>query len=288
MKKLSIFVFWICILLTVLLGCTASRGMSIRERILNAAWHQKETKKDKAISSLEQTFNLWIGHHISGVIRRMGPATQITDDQAGGQIYIWVQHHQKTVRQPYTINPPKQETPICKKTITSGEMRWNPLFNRLEYESETKTTYPEKSFSDRLLEMQTRTKYRKETVTTTGRMMLYTRADGTIYHWLIITPNNHYSYNNRRNAKKDVHHYNNQSLSEEEKGQYPDDIRKYDMTIYLFPNDVNAYFNRGIAKYKLGLTHEAEQDLRTALRLATQQDKVNLKNRIEKSLRALQ
>ena len=37
-----------------------------------------------------------------------------------------------------------------RKTITSGEMRWNPIFNRLEYESETKTTYGEKSFRIRI------------------------------------------------------------------------------------------------------------------------------------------
>ena len=75
----------------------------MRERMLNAVWHQKETKKDKAIRSLEQTLNLWIGPHISGIIRRMSPATQITDDEAGGRIYIWVHHHQRTVLQPYTV-----------------------------------------------------------------------------------------------------------------------------------------------------------------------------------------
>jgi hypothetical protein len=268
MKELHVSSFFACILLLGLSGCT-----------MPTALNQNKPNTD--------FMDTWIGHHISGVIRRMGPATQITEDQAGGRIYIWVQHHQKTVRQPYTIDPPKQQTPISKKTITSGEMRWNPLFNRLEYESETKTTYPEKSFSDRLLEMQTRTKYRKETVTTTGRMMLYTRADGTIYHWLIITPNNHYAYD-PGNAKKDTHGYNNRSLTQEEKRQYIDDIRKYDSTIYLFPDDAMAYCKRAYAKYKLGQTNEAKQDLHRALWLATQQDKVKLKNSIEETLRDLQ
>lgn len=297
MKKLSVFVFWICILLTVLSGCTASRGTSMRERILNAAWHQKETRKDKAIGSLERTFDLWIGRHISGCIQRLGPATQITDDGSGGRIYIWVEHHQRTFHNPYFVVPPQQHTSnhshtlnVPQGTRTRGTMRWEPLLKRWEYESETKpTSLPYISRTVREVDRtQPQLRFKKETKNYIGRLMFYTRDDGTIYHWLIITPNNRYSYNNRRNAKKDAHHYNNRSLTEEEKGQYPDDIRKYDMTIYLFPNDANAYFNRGIAKHKLGLIREAEQDLRTALRLATQQDKVNLKNSIEKSLRDLQ
>ena len=269
MKELHFSSFFVCILLLGLSGCT-----------MPTALNQNKVNTD--------FMDIWIGRHISGVIGRRGPATQITDDEAGGRIYIWVEHHQKTVRQPYTIDPPKQQTPTSKQTATSGEMRWNPLFNRWEYESETKTTYPEKSFSDRLLEMQTRTKYRKETVTTTGRVMFYTRADGTIYHWLIITPNNNHYASKPGNVKKDTHSYSNRSFTKEEKRQYSDEIRKYNSTIYLFPDDAKAYFNRGIAKYELGLTREAKQDLRTALRLATQQGKVKLKNNIEKTLRDLQ
>lgn len=308
----------------------------MRERILNAGWHQKEARKDKAISSLEQTLNLWIGHHISGCIQRLGPATQITDDGSGGRIYIWVEHHQRTVHNPYFVVPPQQHTSnhshtlnVPQETTTRGTMRWDPLFERWEYESETKPTsrIPDISRTVReadRTEPRPQLRFRKETKSYIGRVMFYTRSDGKIYHWLIITPNTHYAYNNRENTQKDASDYNHQKHAKEEKNQnlvdkfknyeitlpllpkdmhddknrentkegenqnLVDEIRKYDMTIYLFPNDANAYFNRGIAKHKLGLPREAEQDLRTALRLATQQDKVNFKNSIEKSLRDLQ
>ena len=300
MKKLSVFVFLVCILLPGLSGCTTSRRMSMRERILNAAWQQKETKKDKEIRSLEQTFNFWIGHHISGCIQRLGPATQITDDEAGGRIYIWVEHHQKTDHNPYFVVPPKQHTSnhshtlnVPRETTTRGTLRWNPLFERLEYESETKPTHRIPDISRTVTEAdrtQPQPQLRVKTVTknSTYRVMFYTRSDGTIYHWLITTPNNHYGYNNRENAKDDAHNYNNRSLIKEEKKQDLDEIKRYDSIIYLFPDDAKAYFNRGIVKYKLGLTREGKLDLRTALRLTTQQGNVKLKNSIEETLRDLQ
>ena len=295
-KKLSVFVFLIYILLTGLSGCTTSHRVSMRERILNSAWHRKETKKNKEIRSLEQTLNLWIGHHISRCIQRLGPATQITDDGAGGRIYVWVEHHQRTFHNPYFVVPPKQHTSnhshtlnVPQETTTRGTMRWDPLFERWEYESETKPTSRLPDISRTVREAdrtEPQLRFKKVTENYTGRVMFYTREDGTIYHWLIITPNNHYAYNNRGNAKGDVHDYN-RSLTKEEKRQYLDRIRKYDSTIYLFPDDAKAYFNRGKAKHKLGLTREAELDLRTALRLATQQGYVRLKNSIEEALRDL-
>lgn len=302
MKKLSVFVFWICILLIVLSGCTASRGMSMRERVLNAAWHQKETKKDKAISSLERTFNLWVGHHISGIIRRMGPATQIADDGAGGRIYIWIEHHQRTVHTPYFVVPPKQHTSnhnhtlnVPQETTTRGTMRWDPIFGRWEYESETKPTSQIPDISRTVKEAdrtqpQPQLRFKTETKNDTAHIMFYARADGTIYHWLFITPNNRtYRHNNRKNTKKYASNYNSQKYAKEGENQtLIGEIRKYDSTIYLFPDDAKAYFNRGIAKYKLGRTNEAKQDLHRALWLATQQDKVKLKSSIEDTLRDLQ
>ena len=300
MKKLNFFVFLVCILLTGLSGCTTSRGMSMRERVLNAAWHQKETKKDEAIRSLEQTLNLWIGHHISKCIQRLGPATQITDDEAGGQIYIWVEHHQRTVHNPYFVVPPKQHMSnhshtlnVPQETKTRGTIRWNHLFERWEYESETKPTYriPDISRTVReadKTEPQPQLRFKKVTESYTSRVMFYTRSNGMIYHWLIITPNNHHAYNNREDAKDNADDYNNRNLSKEEKKQDFDEIRKYDSIIYLFPDDAKAYFNRGKAKHKLGLIREAELDLHTALRLATQKGNVRLKNSIEETLRDLQ
>ena len=272
----------------------------MRESMLNAAWHQKATKKDKAVRSLEQTLNLWIGHHISECIQRLGPATQITDDGAGGRIYIWVEHHQRIDHKPYFVVPPKQHESnhshtlnVPQETTTRGTIRWDPLFERWEYESETKPTFQIPDISRTVREAdktepQPQLRFKKVTENYTGRVMFYTRFDGTIYHWLIITPNNnHYAYNNQGNATDDAHDYN-RSLIKEEKSQYLDKIRKYDSTIYLFPDDAKAYFNRGKAKHKLGLIHEAELDLQTALRLATQQGNVKLKNNIKEILRDLQ
>ena len=268
--------------------------------MLNAAWHQKETKKDEAIRSLEQTLNLWIGHHISECIQRLGPATQITDDGAEGRIYIWVEHHQRTVHNPYFVVPPKQYMThhshtlnVRQETTTRGTIRWDPLFEQWEYELETRPTHRIPDISRTVTEAdrtepQPQLRFKTVTENYTSRVMFYTRSDGTIYHWLIITPNNHHAYNNRKNAKDNAHDYNNRSLNKEEKKQDFDKIRRYDSTIYLFPDDAKAYFNRGITKYKLGLIREGKLDLQTALRFATQQGKVKLKNSIEETLRDLQ
>lgn len=304
MKKLSIFVFLVCILLPGLSGCTTSRRVSVRERMLNAAWQQKETKKDKVIRSLEQTLNSWVGRHISRGIQRLGPATQITGDEAGGRIYIWTEHSQKTTHKPYVTMKTQQSAPTPsiaiteepRETTTRGTMRWNSLFKWWEYEYETKPTHRIPNISRTIMEadnsvqrLQPQLRLEKEVITTTRHIMFYTRSDGTIYHWLVITPsNNHYAYNGEKNAKDDAHDYKNRRLTKEEKSQYLDKIRKYNVTISLFPGDANAYFNRGIVKYKLGLTSEGKLDLRTALRLATQQGKVKLKNTIEETLRNLQ
>ena len=39
--------------------------------------------------STNEIMNSWMGSHISQVIQSWGPPTQITDDGAGGKIYIW-------------------------------------------------------------------------------------------------------------------------------------------------------------------------------------------------------
>ena len=337
MKKLYLSSFSICILFLGLLGCT-----------MPGVLNQNRPNTD--------FMDRWIGHHISGIIRRVGPATQITEDGAGGRIYIWVEHHQRTVHNPYFVVPPKQHTSNHNHTLngpqettTRGTMRWDPIFGRWEYESKTKPTprIPDISRTVReadRTEPQPQLRFKKVTENYTGRVMFYTRSDGKIYHWLIITPNTHYAYSNWKNTQKDVSDYNHQkhaksdynhqkhaksdynhqkhakkeknqnlvdkfknyeitlpllpkdthdaknreNTKEGENQNLVDEIRKYDSMIYLFPDDANAYFNRGIAKYKLGQISEAKQDLHRALWLATQQDKVNLKNSIEKTLRYLQ
>ena len=67
-------------------------------------------------------------------------------------------------------------------------------------------------------------------------------------------------------------------------GRYAAAIVDYDNAIRLEPNDADAYYDRGLAKEKLGQTSEAEQDWRTALKLATQAGNVKLKNKIESVL----
>ena len=169
MKKLRAFVVLACVLLLGLSGCVTPRKMSSRYDTLNAigqkneakgAKHAKEVKQEPTI---EQILNSWKGHHISDFIRKKGPATQISPDGVGGQVYVWVETYQRSVPQIY---PSQQST-------THGTTRWNPLFRQWEHESETR---PSGSLLSRL---------GFETQTYTCRIMFYTRPDGTIYHWLI-------------------------------------------------------------------------------------------------------
>ena len=274
MKKLFFFLFPVLILLLGLSGC----AMSMEEQ--------------RALESLEKDLDSLIGHHISFCIRKMGPPNQTTDDGAGGHIYIWEEYSQRVISKPYMVESPRQPTKTPSvttptvQTKTRGKMRWDPVFERWEFESETESTSSRRSISDIVREAdnsvpQRQLRFRYETRTSTGRIMFYTRDDGTIYHWLLVNPSNRtYSHNNRKNTKKNVSDYNNQ--------KHADEIKKYDSIIYLFPDDAKAYFKRGMAKYKLGLTSEGKTDLSIALRLATQKGDVKLKNSIEGTLRELQ
>ncbi len=42
-----------------------------------------------AYKSTSEIMNSWKGSHISQVIQSWGPPTQVTEDGAGGKIYIW-------------------------------------------------------------------------------------------------------------------------------------------------------------------------------------------------------
>lgn len=42
-----------------------------------------------AYKSTNEIMNSWMGSHISQVIQSWGPPTHITEDGAGGRIYIW-------------------------------------------------------------------------------------------------------------------------------------------------------------------------------------------------------
>ena len=81
-------------------------------------------------------------------------------------------------------------------------------------------------------------------------------------------------------------HYN-RGMAKGNLGEYVAAISDFDTVIRLKPDYVFAYFYRGMAKGVLGRTLEAKQDLRTAHKLATQADDVELKSSIEEYLRQL-
>ena len=68
---------------------------------------------------------------------------------------------------------------------------------------------------------------------------------------------------------------------------YKGAIADYDKAIQLKPNFAEAYAARGAAKYSLGRTGEAKQDLQTALKLAEQADDKRFKAKIESAIRDL-
>ena len=150
-EKLSCFLVLAYVFLIGTSGCTASLSGK-NERLA-----QEQAK------ALAQAMNSLKGRHISDFIRVKGPATQVVSDSAGGQIYIWIDTYQRSVP---TIYP-------SRETKTKGTMYWNSVLQRWEYKSETVPSEPLLS----RLGFQTRT--------STLRIMLYTRASGTIYHWLI-------------------------------------------------------------------------------------------------------
>lgn len=155
MERFYAFMILACILLLGLSGCMTSGKVSMRERMLNAAWaHQESTQQEKEVKKekqkrarariIEQFMNSWIGKPVSSYIRKVGPATQIADDGAGGRIYVWEK----------MSHLPRATTRLIED--------WDHYFQRPEYELETVIS---PSISNRL--------------------MFYTRADGTIYYWRI-------------------------------------------------------------------------------------------------------
>ena len=81
--------------------------------------------------------------------------------------------------------------------------------------------------------------------------------------------------------------YYNRGVAKSALGQHAAAIADCDIAIRLKPNDVDAYYNRGVAKYNLGRIWEAKQDFQTVLKLAIQVGDVQLKNKIENTLRQL-
>ena len=111
-----------------------------------------------AYKNNNEIMNSWMGSHISAVIRSWGPPTQITDDGAGGHIYIWL---------PRPISPPP--TTIQKR----GVVRWNPLLQQYEYVEETS---PTQTLNQTLQKIAI-------DIHNSSYKMFYVHPNGIIYYW---------------------------------------------------------------------------------------------------------
>ena len=82
--------------------------------------------------------------------------------------------------------------------------------------------------------------------------------------------------------------YYNRGIAKSKLGQHFAAIADYDIAIRLNPDYAYAYYTRGLAKALLNRTWEAKQDVRTALRLAKQAGDTSLVTDIEKVLHLLE
>jgi hypothetical protein len=74
------------------------------------------------------------GQHISNVIWKLGPPSNVISHETGGKIYFWSQQSQKQVPQ-YSLEIVPQDSSQPK--ITKGKMKWNPILQQWEWESTT-------------------------------------------------------------------------------------------------------------------------------------------------------
>ncbi|MYB63494.1 hypothetical protein F4X73_02280 [Candidatus Poribacteria bacterium] len=99
-----------------------------------------------AYKSTNEIMNSWMGSHISQVIQSWGPPNQITEDGAGGKIYIW---------QPEPIPLPPE--PSIRPGTNTREVAQDRYYASLK----------------RLKIMAHNNRYK----------MFYVRPNGIIYHW---------------------------------------------------------------------------------------------------------
>ena len=92
-----------------------------------------------------ETMNAWKGHHISSAILKIGPPDNVVSDEAGGKIYVWIEHKQMSIPQ-YSYESVPQDNPVYvppvtqqQRTSTQGEMRWNPYLEKWEWKSKSTT-----------------------------------------------------------------------------------------------------------------------------------------------------
>lgn len=80
--------------------------------------------------------------------------------------------------------------------------------------------------------------------------------------------------------------YHNRGVAKARLGQHNDAVKDYNTVVRLKPNHTLAYYNRALTMKELFQTEKSKQDFLAALRLATQTGDVELKNKIEKTLRS--
>ena len=82
--------------------------------------------------------------------------------------------------------------------------------------------------------------------------------------------------------------YHNRGWAKAGLGQHNEAVKDYDAVIRLKPDHALAYYNRALTLKALLQTEASRQDFLIALRLATQTDDVQLKNKIEEALRSFE
>lgn len=166
----------------------------------------------KSSPSIREVMNSWKGSHISLIIRQWVAYSQVVDDGAGGEIYIWITRQRAGA--PVTVyNPPVQRAQqpetqptirVPRRTTTRGTMRWNPVLQQYEWEEETTPSaglrIPDISGSLKKIRANEDTPsggavlqrvLREQMARRAGqprppqRREFFVRPDGTIYHWRI-------------------------------------------------------------------------------------------------------
>ena len=138
----------VLLMFVLIIGCIESKRSIYR--------HTYSPPRQQVVS-INQTMNSWMGSHISKVILKWGPATQIAEDGAGGRIYIWQIQKQVSVPQDRWVTSPP------------GPPRQRPQ------------TIPGIALELQRQKPQRVTEYVTQNVTKSR--MFYVNADGIIYHW---------------------------------------------------------------------------------------------------------
>ena len=169
--------------------------------------HHRESEMEKFVREANIR---WKGKTAYALVKQMGRANRMDSDGAGGHILVWI--HQSPVRTPiyeyYNVNSnqnnnvtPPPTTTVYKppqNSITEGDMKWNPYFERWEWKSKTTTqngwniresvrqgqSNMPRSFSDVIVENQRRNQKRIVGYTTSYKVVelkFYINSNDRIY-----------------------------------------------------------------------------------------------------------